>query len=135
MSGMGLPRRSPYSPDDVKVLAHPPPSPSAMGEGDLTGRHVADFAPPQNPKSLVVMVVLVVVGLAGVVLVVLVVGFVDVDSDAPVVAAANKRAHSCASGPGCGVGVAAGPDHSNRRHLRDEDLVALAVGCHRMRAG
>ena len=55
------------------------------------------------------------------------VDIVDVDTDAPVVAAANPRAHvRC---------VTADTDHRNRRRLRNEDEVALGVGRHRVRAG
>jgi hypothetical protein len=74
--------------------ASPTPSPGD-GVGDVARSwRGADFAHRLGTKNaLVVVVFLVVVGLAGVVLVVLlvlVVGFVDVHSDTPVVAAANQ---------------------------------------------
>ena len=46
----------------------------------------------------------------------------DVDAHAPVGASANAGTH-------CG-GVTAGANHSNRRHLRPEDKVALGVRGH-----
>jgi hypothetical protein len=51
----------------------------------------------------------------------------DVDTDTPVVAAANPRTHGC--------GVTAATDHRNRPRLRYEDEVALGVRRHRVRSG
>ena len=53
------------------------------GGGDFVYR-------PSSKDALIMVVLLVFVGLADVILVVLVVGFVGVNSDTPVVAAANQ---------------------------------------------
>ena len=55
------------------------------------------------------------------------VDIMDVDTDTPVVAAANPRAHVRR--------VTADTDHCDRRRLRNEDEVALGVRRHRVRAG
>ena len=52
-----------------------------------------------------------------VVMVLVLIDIMDVDTDTPVSAAANPRAHVSS--------VTAGPDHGDRRRLRNEDKVAL----------
>ena len=67
------------------------------------------------------------VAVVPVVMVPILVDIMDVDTDTPVVAAANPRAHV--------RGVTADTDHCDRRRLRNEDEVALGVRRHRVRAG
>src|SRR5258708_35309875 len=55
------------------------------------------------------------------------VDIVDKDADTSVGAAANSRADR--------RGVAPGADYGERRHLRNEDEVALGIRRHRVRAG
>src|SRR4029077_2636840 len=67
------------------------------------------------------------VAVVPVVMVPVLVDIMDVDTDTPVGAAANARAHVRS--------VTAGTDRCNRRRLRNEDEVALGIRRHRVRPG
>jgi hypothetical protein len=79
-----------YNRFQLTNIAHPIASDGA-GDGAISWRGADVVYRPGSEDALVIVVFVVFVGLADVVLVVLVVGFVDVNSDTPVVAAATPQ--------------------------------------------